>query len=581
MRKIYKILLFIFITNFFFCFFILAQDVPSNIKDELTGYETKIEQYRSENNTQLELEFLNKAAFLCWNNQLYNKAVDHFNRVIELNKQSGNLNGIMLSSNYVGMIYDEIQDYNSAITYFKKGLEISRNLNNNKNITSSLINISQTYQQLTNYDESNKWALEGVELAKEMNDLKLIRSFYGILANNYQSLGDSKKSIEYFDLFASIDKYLKKEEIKDIKQQSKSEVKKAQQEKEETKQELVEQTDKLLETESSLAKVEEVSHEQKMQLDLQESKIREQAAQLKFERLVRNFLIWGFIAILIFFGVLVILYRKIKTQKTQIEEQRDTLDLQNQKINASIQYAQNIQRAILPVRNQIKNLFESFIIYRPKDIVSGDFYWFTKVKDTAFLAAVDCTGHGVPGAFMSMIGSSHLNEIVLEKQVTEPAKILSLLNEKIVESLRQDETENNDGMDVCFISIDLKSNKITFSGAKRPLFIFKNKTSEFDEIKGDRISIGGAKKKKDDEKFNNHIINAEKGDILFLSSDGLTDQNNLERKRFGSNRLKEIILNNISEPMDKQKEIIEKELDDFQQDEEQRDDITLIGIKIN
>ncbi len=581
MRKIYKILSLIFITNFLFCFFILAQDVPSNIKDELTGYETKIEQYRSENNTQLELEFLNKAAFLCWNNQLYNEAVDHFNRVIELNKQSGNLNGIMLSSNYVGMIYDEIQDYNSAITYFKKGLEISRNLNNNKNITSSLINISQTYQQLTNYDESNKCALEGVELAKEMNNLKLIRSFYGILANNYQSLGDSKKSIEYFDLFASIDKYLKKEEIKDIKQQSKSEVKKAQQEKEETKQELVEQTDKLLETESSLAKVEEVSHEQKMQLDLQESKIREQAAQLKFERLVRNFLIWGFIAIFIFFGVLVILYRKIRTQKNQIEEQRDALDLQNQKINASIQYAQNIQRAILPVRNQIKNLFESFIIYRPKDIVSGDFYWFTKVKDIVFLAAVDCTGHGVPGAFMSMIGSSHLNEIVLEKQVTEPAKILSLLNEKIIESLRQDETENNDGMDVCFISIDLKSNKITFSGAKRPLFIFKNKTSEFDEIKGDRISIGGAKKKKDDEKFNNHIINAEKGDILFLSSDGLTDQNNLERKRFGSNRLKEVILNNISESMDKQKEIIEKELNDFQQDEEQRDDITLIGIKIN
>ncbi|MCK5171580.1 MAG: tetratricopeptide repeat protein, partial [Bacteroidales bacterium] len=142
MKNIYKILSLIFITNFLFCFSILAQDIPSNIKDELTGYETKIEQYKNENNTQLELEYLNKAAFLCWNNQLYNKAVDHFNRVIELNKQSGNQNGIMLSSNYVGMIYDEIQDYNSAITYFKKGLEISRKLNNNKNITSSLINIS-------------------------------------------------------------------------------------------------------------------------------------------------------------------------------------------------------------------------------------------------------------------------------------------------------------------------------------------------------------------------------------------------------------------------------------------------------
>ena len=581
MKKTYKILSLFFITNFLFCFLVLAQDIPSNIKDELTGYETKIEQYRSENNTQLELEFLNKAAFLCWDNQLNNKAVDHFKRVLVLNEQLGNRNGMLLSANYIGMIYNEIQDYNSAATYFKKGLEISRNLKNKRNITSSLINISQTYQQLTNYEESNKWALEGVEFAKELNNLKLVRSFYGILANNYQNLGNSKKSIEYFDLFASIDKYLKKEEIKDIKQQSKSEVQKAQQEKEQTKQELVEQTDKLMETESSLAKVEEVSREQKMQLELQESKIREQAAQLKFERLVRNFLIWGFIAILIFFGVLVTLYRKIKNQKNQIEEQRDKLDLQNQKINASLQYAQNIQRAILPAKNQIRNLFESFIIYRPKDIVSGDFYWFAQLKDTAFLAAVDCTGHGVPGAFMSMIGNSLLNEIVLEKQVTEPAKILSLLNEKIVESLRQEETENNDGMDVCFISLDLKSNKITFSGAKRPLLIFKNKMSELDEIKGDRISIGGAKKKKDDEKFINHIINAEKGDILFLSSDGLTDQNNLERKRFGSDRLKEIILNNISEPMVKQKEIIEKELNDFQQDEEQRDDITLIGIKIN
>ncbi len=189
--------------------------------------------------------------------------------------------------------------------------------------------------------------------------------------------------------------------------------------------------------------------------------------------LVRRILIFGFIVIFISLLLyLFFLYRKIRTQKNKIEEQRDILDLQNQKINASIQYAQNIQRAILPVKNQIKNLFESFIIYKPKDIVSGDFYWFAKLKDKAFLAAVDCTGHGVPGAFMSMIGNSLLNEIVLEKKVVEPAKILSLLNEKIVESLRQEETENNDGMDVCFISIDLKTKEITFSGAKTTFIYF-------------------------------------------------------------------------------------------------------------
>ncbi|NOQ26608.1 MAG: SpoIIE family protein phosphatase [Bacteroidales bacterium] len=580
MKKIFVNISFIYLIINLFCFSALAQDIPSNIKDELAGYESKIEQYNKDKNSQLELEFLNKAAFLCWNNQLNIKSIDYFKRAIVLNEKSGNLNGVILATNYIGMIYDEIQDYNSAVDYFKKGLDINRKLNSKKNIVSSLVNISQSYQQLPDYEESNKWAFEGIGFAKELNDLKMLRSFYGILANNYQSLGNSKKSIEYFDLFASIDKYLKKEEIKDIKHKTETKVKQAEQEKEETKQELVIQTDKLKVTESSLAQVEELSREQKMQLELQESKIREQEAELKFERLVRNVLIWGFIGILIIFSVLVVLYKKIRTQKNKIEEQRDKLNLQNQNINASIQYAQNIQRAILPVQNQISNLFESFIIYRPKDIVSGDFYWFTQINNTAFLAAVDCTGHGVPGAFMSMIRNSHLNEIVIEKQITDPAKILTLLNEKIIVSLRQNETENKDGMDVCFISINLDSNEITFSGAKRPLYIYKTKTSQFDEIKGDRISIGGVNKKANEE-FSNHKIKVLKGDILYLSSDGLTDQNNSERKRFGRNKLKEIILNNVVEPMEVQKEILEEALHEFQQDEEQRDDITLIGIKIN
>lgn len=580
MKKTFVNISFIYLIINLFCFSAIAQDTPSNIEDELAGYEAKIEQYNKDKNSQLELEFLNKAAFLCWNNQLNIKSIDYFKRAIVLNEKSGNLNGVILATNYVGMLYDEIQDYNSAVDYFKKGLDINKKLNSKTNIVSSLVNVSQSYQQLPNYEESNKWAFEGIDYAKELNDLKMLRSFYGILANNYQSLGNSEKSIEYFDLFASIDKYLKKEEIKDIKQETDTKVKQAEQEKEETKQELVIQTDKLKVTESSLAQVEELSREQKMQLELQESKIREQEAELKFERLVRNVLTWGIIGILIIFSVLVILYRKIRKQKNKIEEQRDILDLQNQNINASIHYAQNIQRAILPVQNQINKFFENFIIYRPKDIVSGDFYWFTQINNTVFLAAVDCTGHGVPGAFMSMIGNSHLNEIVIEKQITDPAKILTLLNEKIIVSLRQNETDNKDGMDVCFISIDFDTNEITFSGAKRPLYIYKAKTSQFDEIKGDRISIGGVKKNANEE-FSNHKIKVFKGDILYLSSDGLTDQNNSERKRFGRNKLKEIILNNVGEPMEVQKEILEEALHEFQQDEEQRDDITLIGIKIN
>ncbi|HRW63272.1 MAG TPA: SpoIIE family protein phosphatase, partial [Bacteroidales bacterium] len=343
-------------------------------------------------------------------------------------------------------------------------------------------------------------------------------------------------------------------------------------------QELIKQTDRLKITEDSLAVVEELSREQKMQLELEESKNRELEAQLKFERLWRNILIWGIIIVLGFLGILLVLYKKIKSQKIQIEDQRDKLELQNKKINDSIHYAQNIQRAILPLNNQIKEVFENFIIYKPKDIVSGDFYWFGKTNNTIFLAVVDCTGHGVPGAFMSMIGNSLLNEIILEKKLQDPAKILTLLNEKVIDALRQNESDNNDGMDVCLVSFEINSKLVKFSGAKRPLYVSR-KNNEIEEIKGTRKSIGG--KKEGIEDFSSVEIKLESGDILYLSSDGLTDQNNKERKRFGSNKLKEILQLNIDQSMENQKLAIEKELDIFMENEEQRDDITLIGIKIN
>lgn len=555
-----------------------AQDIPNDIKSKLESYENSIKKYQEENNIELELEYLNKAAFLCWNSQLHTKSLKYFTKILEINKTKQNEKGILLSTNYIGMIYEEMQDYSSAIKYFNDALKICKQVNNKEDIASSLINVSQTYQLLEDYEKSNESAQEGINVAKEINNLKFQRTFYGILANNYQSLGNSEKSIEYFDLFASIDKFLKKEEIKEIKTESQSKVNQAQAEKQQTQKELIKQTDKLKETEDSLAQVEELTREQKMQLQLKESKIREQDAQLKFERLLRSFLIGGFITVLVFFIILFRFYRQIRTQKIKIEEQRDTLDLQNKKISSSIQYAQNIQQAILPADSHISEVYENFIIYKPKDVVSGDFYWFANIDNIAFFASIDCTGHGVPGAFMSMIGNSLLNEIVLEKRIKEPAKILSLLNEKVVDALKQEETENADGMDVCFTALNIKTNEIAFSGAKRPLIIYNCAKNELEEIKGDRISIGG---KNDKEKeFTEHKIKLNSGDLVYLSSDGLTDQNNNERKRFGTSKLKELIENNISTSLKEQKEIIEKELNDFQKDEEQRDDITLIGFKI-
>jgi serine phosphatase RsbU (regulator of sigma subunit) len=528
------------------------------------------------------LEYLNKAAFLCWNNQLLPDAIKYFEQAIEINKSLANKNGLLLGYNYLGMLYGEMNQHQEALDYFQKSLRISQETNNKSSIASALINIAQTQQLTGNYQASNNTALKGVEIAKEINELKYLRTFYGILAENYKELGNSAKSIEYFDLFASIDQFLKNQEIKTIKQKSSEEVTKAQAEKSKTEQELIKQTGKLKETEDSLAEVEAISREQKMLLELKELKISEQEAQLKLERFIKNIFIYGFIVILVFLLVLISLYRKIKVQKNHIQRQKDILDLQHKKINASIHYAQNIQRAILPVEKELRRFFEYFIIYRPKDIVSGDFYWYAEINSTLYLAVIDCTGHGVPGAFMSMIGNRLFNEIVLVNKIYDPAKILTILNIKIIEALRQDVSENNDGMDVCLVAINSHNDqrKVLFSGAKRPLLVYKNQSKEFIEIKGDRYSIGGYKKSEQTKQFTTHEIDIEFNDILYLSSDGLIDQNNEARKRFGSSRLREILTDNIAQPLSKQQEIIENKLDHFQGNVEQRDDITLIGLKL-
>ncbi len=559
-----------------------GQGVPDNIKEEISRYEDLIRKYQDENNKQLELEYLNKAAFLCWNNQLLTKSINFFEQSLKINQELDNKNGLLLGHNYLGMLYGETGQHQKALEHYEQSIEISRLLKNKSSITSSLINIAQTQQLLNNYTESNNTALSGVEIAKEINELKYVRTFYGIIAENYKELGNSAKSIEYFDLFASIDKYLKNQEVTSIKKQSSEEVSKAQAEKSKTEQELIKQSGKLKETEDSLAEIEAITREQKMLLELKELKISEQEAQLKFERLVKNIFIWGFIVILIFLLVLIAFYRKIRLQRNHILQQRDTLDLQNKKINSSIQYAKNIQRAILPVDKELKRFFEYFIIYRPKDVVSGDFYWYAEINSTLYIAVIDCTGHGVPGAFMSMIGNRLFNEIVLVNKINDPATILTILNVKVIEALKQKESDNSDGMDVCLIAINNKNDqkKLTFSGAKRPLLVYKENTSEFIEIKGDRHSIGGFKKDEESKIFTAHELTIEKNDIIYLSSDGLIDQNNENRKRFGSKKLKEVIEKNISESLTIQQQAIEKELNTFQGNAEQRDDITLIGFKI-
>ncbi|MBN2520487.1 MAG: SpoIIE family protein phosphatase, partial [Bacteroidales bacterium] len=266
----------------------------------------------------------------------------------------------------------------------------------------------------------------------------------------------------------------------------------------------------------------------------------------------------------------------------------EIVNKQNLHIKSSIEYAKTIQNSILPIDKNLKKYFETFIIYRPRDIVSGDFYWFTTEKDKGgkemvYFAVVDCTGHGVPGAFMSLIGSRLLNEIVNEKKILNPSQILEFLNVGIQLSLRQDETDNNDGMDICLCRLQKAENekyKLIFSGAKRPLYIYNNDNTSIERISGARKSIGGIRAKRSKLFYTNYETTVKKGDILYLSSDGYVDQNAPDRKKLGSLRLKQLLEEIKNLQLNSQKQRLEHELEQHMQKEEQRDDITFIGLEL-
>lgn len=274
------------------------------------------------------------------------------------------------------------------------------------------------------------------------------------------------------------------------------------------------------------------------------------------------------------------------TANSELEARNTQIQQQNSFIKSSIQYAQNIQSAILPLESSIKKLFDSFIIFKPKDIVSGDFYWFTMTNThTAYLAVVDCTGHGVPGAFMSMIGSRIINDIIIEHQIDSPAEILELLDAETRKALKQDTSENNDGMDVCLCKIELPSEKqttynVTFAGAKRPLYYAESGNADIKKIRGTRKSIGGVKSKHNKEAFSNNELKLEAQAMLYLSSDGLIDQPNPQRKRFGSQKLMNLLSQIHADEPILQKSMLLDVLKSYQSTASQRDDITVVGIKL-
>ena len=263
----------------------------------------------------------------------------------------------------------------------------------------------------------------------------------------------------------------------------------------------------------------------------------------------------------------------------QIEHQRNEVQKSSDKITASINYAKRIQDAFLPDITAIqRTLPESFVLFKPRDIVSGDFYWFTEKKNKIFISALDCTGHGVPGAFMSMIGNELLNEAVNRIKLTKPNEILSHLHTGVRIGLRQYETESRDGMDMTLCCIDLEQRTLEFAGANNPLVYMQD--GELMVIKGNKYSIGGEQREVKRE-YTNHTIDISKPTTFYLFSDGYQDQfGGKEGKKFMSKKFRQLLHMIHERPMPEQKALLDKTIQKWQGDIKQIDDILVMGVRV-
>lgn len=546
-----------------------------------------IEFYRADNKPAMAAEALNKLAFYYWEMEMLELALEKFEQSVALNIEIKNNNAVKAIYSNMGMIYSDMGQPETALVNFRKSLMLSRSQNNKQDIATNLINIAVALNSLNRSQEALNNLEEAVQVVTELNNKSLLRTCYGMLAETYEATGDAQKSMEYFTLYAAFQKKIQAEEIERTERETKQKIAQSERKAQKAIQEKEQTEEKLVVTQDSLKVAEAV-------IQLNELKIQKQEADLKNQRLLTLIFIIGLVFAVIVAMFILRGYRQkkkhnivLEQRNEEIRKQNDEIKAQNHKINQSINYAKNIQGALLPSMENFSKLYpESFIFFSPRDVVSGDFYWFTEVEHKGvklkISAAVDCTGHGVPGAFMSMLGMSFLEEIVLDKGTVEPDQILEHLHKMVRASLKQETSGNTDGMDMSISVYNELNKEIKFAGAVNPLVYIQD--GEIHSIKGDFFGIGGEMKsaKQTDNSFQIQHLDVSKPTVCYMFSDGFPDQfGGAKGRKYLMKNFRKLLLDIHTKPMDEQRNILEEELLNWHGNEYERlDDVLVMGFKL-
>ncbi len=454
------------------------------------------------------------------------------------------------SLNNIGDTYLSLKDYDNALTYFNQCLTFS-NIPDRINAI-VYCNIAQVYYHQNKFKLAKEHNEKGLKYALSDDYYQIIVATYVLEAEMYLFNKDAQLAI--LELEKAL-KILSKRESKEQEFQVYELFSNAYSQKQDWENAYL-FLDKYNNLKNKVVQDNNAQKMNKIEFDYQYKSITTEAKEIKEknELLTKAF--------------------------SQIEKQSKEIETKNKSITDSIHYAKRIQFAILPEDKKIKNyLKDYFIYYQPKDIVSGDFYWVEKVGDKIIFSVIDCTGHGVPGAFVSLIAYNALNKVVLEKGITEPAAIINEMNVLVTNLFKNSEENIRDGMDMGICTLDINDDTLQFSGAFNSLFIFSD--CQLTEIKGNRESVGASIYQRE-KCFINNTIPVKKGDVVYLSSDGFPDQFGGENgRKLKWKGLKELLSRVGNEPIENQKIKITSYFNKWKGKQEQLDDVCIMGVKIN
>lgn len=510
------------------------------------------------------------------------KSIEYYERALAIKKSLKDSVGIGALLNNIAVVYYQLKDFDKAVEYMEEAKEIYKAIGDNQSLGAILSNLGSFYYEIGNKQKGIKYMYDGHEATLKTNDPLSIAMSFNTLSSISLDQKDYKKALNFND--QAMYYATKKGRIKDMLMDAydmyaniyseMGNYKKAY----EYQVQYILIKDSIFDAEKSqqiteLAEKYE-SEKKEKEIELLNKEKEKQAALSLAENKRKNTIIFsiiGGLALVIIFSIFLFKrFRVTNQQKIVIEEKQ-------KEITDSITYAKRIQEAILPPESIIKNLLpNSFFLYKPKDIVSGDFYWLEQKDNKILFAAVDCTGHGVPGAFVSIVGHNGLTRSINEFGLTQPAQILNKLNELVEETLRQKDNEVRDGMDISLCSIDFSNNQLQYSGANNPLYLVRN--GEILITKADKQPIGGTGENK---RFTNHTIELQKNDSIYIFSDGFADQfGGLKDKKYGYAQFRKLLLSIQNKPMLEQLNSLDTEFNNWKGETEQLDDVCVIGVRI-